>query len=83
MQLVGVAALFVASKYEELYPPEVHDFVYITDNTYTKDEILKMEKFMLKVRAYLDQMPSNLWRFQLTVLTHILNDLLIDLNFFL
>jgi cyclin B len=36
LQLVGVAALFVASKYEEIYPPELKDFVYITDRAYTK-----------------------------------------------
>lgn len=51
LQLVGVAALFVASKYEELYPPEIQDFVYITDNTYTKEQILQMEKHMLKVKT--------------------------------
>ena len=31
LQLVGVAALLVASKYEEIYPPELRDLVYITD----------------------------------------------------
>ena len=35
LQLVGVTALFLASKYEEMYPPEIGDFVYITDKTYT------------------------------------------------
>lgn len=43
LQLVGVTALFIATKYEELYPPSMDDFVYITDNTYTKQEILTME----------------------------------------
>ena len=35
---------------QEIYPPEVKDFVYITDNAYTKDDILKME-------AGLDSLP--------------------------
>jgi hypothetical protein len=35
--------MLIASKYEEIYAPEVRDFVYITDKTYTKDEIMKME----------------------------------------
>jgi hypothetical protein len=35
--------MLIASKYEEIYAPEVRDFVYITDKSYTKDEILKME----------------------------------------
>jgi len=43
LQLVGVAAMLVAAKYEEIYAPEVKDFVYITDRAYTEREILKME----------------------------------------
>ncbi|XP_023220098.1 G2/mitotic-specific cyclin-B-like [Centruroides sculpturatus] len=48
LQLVGVTAMFIASKYEEMYSPEVSDFVYITDKAYKKEEILKMECLMLK-----------------------------------
>jgi len=40
---VAVGAMLIASKYEEIYAPEVRDFVYITDKTYTKEEILEME----------------------------------------
>ena len=36
LQLVGVTALLIACKYEEIYPPEVRDCVYITDNAYTR-----------------------------------------------
>lgn len=43
LQLVAVSAMLIASKYEEIYAPEVRDFVYITDKSYTKDEILMME----------------------------------------
>lgn len=39
--------MLIASKYEEIYAPEVRDFVYITDKAYQKDEILKMEFNML------------------------------------
>ena len=47
LQLVGVTAMLIACKYEEIYPPIVRDFVYITDNAYTKEEILEMERKML------------------------------------
>jgi cyclin B len=40
LQLVGVTAMLIASKYEEIYAPEVRDFVYITDNAYSRVEIL-------------------------------------------
>ena len=43
LQLVGVTAMLIASKYEEIYPPIVSDFVYITDNAYTSAEIRQME----------------------------------------
>jgi len=43
LQLVGVTAMFVASKYEEIYAPEIDDFVYITDNAYTASELRAME----------------------------------------
>ena len=49
LQLVGVTAMLIACKYEEIYPPIVKDFVYITDNAYTKEEILEMERKMLSV----------------------------------
>jgi hypothetical protein len=48
LQLVGVTAMLIACKYEEIYPPIVKDFVYITDNAYTKEEILEMEGEMLQ-----------------------------------
>ena len=48
LQLVGVTAMFIASKYEEMYSPDISDFVYITDNAYTKTEILQMELLIIK-----------------------------------
>lgn len=45
----GTSALFIASKYEEIYPPDLTEFVYITDDSYTKGQILNMEKLILKV----------------------------------
>ena len=53
LQLVGTAAMFIASKYEEIYPPDVSEFVYITDDTYTKRQVLRMEHLVLKVRICL------------------------------
>ncbi|NXG31170.1 CCNB2 protein, partial [Dromaius novaehollandiae] len=48
LQLVGVTALLLASKYEEMFSPDVADFVYITDNAYTSDEVREMEIVILK-----------------------------------
>ncbi|XP_061855306.1 G2/mitotic-specific cyclin-B2 isoform X1 [Colius striatus] len=48
LQLVGVTAMLLASKYEEMYSPDVADFVYITDNAYTSREVREMEMIILK-----------------------------------
>lgn len=47
LQLVGVVALFIAAKYEEIYFPTIKDLCYITANTYTREDILKMEVDMI------------------------------------
>ncbi|KAF1385047.1 hypothetical protein PFLUV_G00126530 [Perca fluviatilis] len=52
LQLVGTAAMLLASKFEEIYPPEVAEFVYITDDTYTKKQVLRMEHMVLKVLSF-------------------------------
>lgn len=49
LQLVGTAAMLIASKFEEIYAPEVNEFVFITDDTYTRQQVLRMEHLMIKV----------------------------------
>jgi len=48
LQLVGVTAMFIAAKYEEMYAPEIGDFVYITDNAYSESQIREQEVEMIK-----------------------------------
>lgn len=43
LQLVGVTATFIASKYEEMYLPEISDFVYLCDNVFKVKDIKAME----------------------------------------
>merc|ERR1711881_134634 len=52
LQLVGVTAMFLASKVEEMYAPEINDFVYITDNAYTAGEIRQMELRILNTLGF-------------------------------
>ncbi|XP_053684479.1 G2/mitotic-specific cyclin-A [Sabethes cyaneus] len=60
LQLVGTAAMFIAAKYEEIYPPDVGEFVYITDDTYTKTQVLRMEQLILKVLGFDLSVPTTL-----------------------
>ncbi|KAL5134697.1 G2/mitotic-specific cyclin S13-6 [Glycine soja] len=47
LQLVGISAVLMATKYEEIYPPQVHNFVFLSDSAYTHEQILIMEKIIL------------------------------------
>jgi cyclin A len=47
LQLVGVTAMLLAAKYWEIYPPSIEDFVYISDHTYSRDEVVEMESAIL------------------------------------
>jgi cyclin B len=58
LQLVGVTAMLLASKYEEIYAPEVRDFVYITDKAYTREQILAMEAQMLNTLDFRITVPT-------------------------
>ena len=62
LQLVGVTAMFIACKYEEIYPPELKDFVYITDGAYVKKDVLQMEIKMLKSLGFNVTFPTQ-WSF--------------------
>ncbi|XP_049573597.1 G1/S-specific cyclin-E1 [Syngnathus scovelli] len=48
LQLIGISCLFIAAKVEEMYPPKVHLFAYVTDEACTEDDILSMEIIIMK-----------------------------------
>lgn len=52
LQLVGVTCLMLAAKYEEVAMPVVDDYVFITDNTYTRGQLLRMEHVILRVLEF-------------------------------
>ncbi|KDD73749.1 cyclin [Helicosporidium sp. ATCC 50920] len=52
LQLLGVASMLIASKYEEIYAPAVDDFCYITDNTYARRDVLAQERAVLGALDY-------------------------------
>jgi len=58
LQLVGVTALLIACKYEEIYPPEVRDCVYITDRAYQSSEVLDMEQDIVHKLGFRMTVPT-------------------------
>ncbi|KAK2774182.1 hypothetical protein FQN52_004412 [Onygenales sp. PD_12] len=52
LQLVGATAIFIAAKYEEINCPSLQEIIYMVDNGYSADEILKAERFMLSMLQF-------------------------------
>ncbi|CAJ0596630.1 unnamed protein product [Cylicocyclus nassatus] len=61
LQLIGTTAMMISSKYEEIYPPELKEFVYVTDDTYTAEQILHMERIILNELHFDVGTPTSQW----------------------
>jgi len=49
LQRAGVTAMHIACKFEEMFAPEMNDYVYVSDNSISRQEIIEMELRMLAV----------------------------------
>mmetsp|Transcript_74725 Transcript_74725/g.118910 ORF Transcript_74725/g.118910 Transcript_74725/m.118910 type:complete len:426 (-) Transcript_74725:107-1384(-) len=58
LQLCGCTCLWVASKYHEIYAPEMDDFVYISDNAFTPEDLMRMEIDVLKTLSFTLTVPT-------------------------
>jgi hypothetical protein len=52
LQLVGVTAMFIASKYEEVLSPHIGNFVHVADDGFTVEEVLSAERYTLQTLKY-------------------------------
>lgn len=59
LQLVGITALLLACKYEEVSVPVVEDLILISDKAYTRDEVLAMEKMMVNTLQFNMSVPTS------------------------
>jgi len=58
LHLLGVAALLVSTKYEEIYPPELRDLLAVSENKFNREKVLKMEKEILLTLEFKITAPS-------------------------
>ena len=49
LQLLGIASLLISCKSQEIYYPQLNEFIDITDGAYVKQELIDMEKKVLKL----------------------------------
>ena len=61
LQCLGCAAMLIASKFEEIHPPAAEDFVYISDNTYTKSQVSKQsaQAILLAMKCHFDDWKAS------------------------
>ncbi|VVA95909.1 unnamed protein product [Arabis nemorensis] len=59
LQLLGITCMLIASKYEEINAPRIEEFCFITDNTYTRDQVLEMESQVLKHFSFQIYTPTS------------------------
>lgn len=58
LQLVGVSAMLIACKYEEVWAPEINDFICISDRAYSREQMLGMEKEILNALEWSLTVPT-------------------------
>jgi hypothetical protein len=65
LQLLGIAALLISCKFNEIYYPKLEEFIRITDDIYKKSELLEMEKEILKVLEFEIFSPTSIQFYQI------------------
>ncbi|KAK4779135.1 hypothetical protein SAY86_006663 [Trapa natans] len=58
LQLVGVTAMLLACKYEEVSVPVVEDLILISDKAYTRKEVLDMERLVVNTLQFNMSVPT-------------------------
>ncbi|WOL16827.1 G2/mitotic-specific cyclin-2-like [Canna indica] len=58
LQLVGVTAMLLACKYEEVSVPVVEDLILISDRAYTREEVLEMERLIVNTLQFNMSVPT-------------------------
>ena len=62
MHFLGVTCLFISAKIEEIYPPKLQEFAYVTDGACSEEDILSMELVVLKKLNWsLSPQTPNAW----------------------
>ncbi|XP_074657959.1 G2/mitotic-specific cyclin-B3-like [Tubulanus polymorphus] len=59
LQLVATAALFISCKFDERCPPLLDDFLYICDDAYNREQIIRMEQHILRTMCFDIGLPSS------------------------
>lgn len=59
LHILGVTAILIATKYEEIYPPDLKELLQVSENKFTRAEVLQMELDMLQVLQFHISTPTS------------------------
>ena len=54
-----MSTLLIASKYEEIYPPDLSDLLKISENKFNREQVTSMEKNILMTLHFVITGPSH------------------------
>ena len=58
LHLLGVGALLISTKYEEIYPPDLRDLLAVSENKFSREQVLTMEQSILHALNFKVTSPS-------------------------
>jgi len=58
LQLIAATCMVIAAKFEEIYSPEIDEFVYISDRAFTKSDVITMEQTILNTLEWNISVPT-------------------------
>lgn len=59
LHILGVTALLISTKYEEIYPPDLKELLQVSENKFSRAQVLDMERNILQVLEFDVQTPSS------------------------
>ena len=62
LQCLGITAMHIAGKYEEIYPPELKHLLKVSDNAVTREQVVKLE-FQILLKLDFDMTFPSTYRF--------------------
>ena len=65
MQLLGISALLISCKSNEIYYPSISKFIQLTDNAYKKEDLKKMEFEVLRITEFNILAPTSIQFYQI------------------
>jgi cyclin B len=59
LHILGLTAILIATKYEEIYPPSLQELLSVSENKFSRRDVIEMEHMMLSKLEFGVLAPSS------------------------